>query len=130
MTRNLWICGLGMMLAGILGLYGHALAAPAGVVDVGDHDAASLFGAQVKCTQYQSYMGCGLDAKPKMGMVPGTKCPKRTIFKKDKKGKDYYKEVKIELTCYECCYACGFFDFVNTPCAPTGSGSGRVASAR
>jgi hypothetical protein len=115
-----------MMLAGILGLYGHALAAPAGVVAVGDHDAASLFGgAATSCSRYYATTGCGGNAKPKMGMIPGTKCPKvpgvywLPIF-----GNLRYKQ-SVVVTCYECCYACGSVRRPLDACAPTGSGSGR-----
>src|SRR5262249_8802314 len=126
-TRNLWICGLGMMLAGILGLYGHALAAPAGVVDVRDHDAASLFGG-ASCSKYKAATGCGDDAKPAMGTIPGTQCPVVAAVKwKPFNGRYQYKQT-VTQTCYECCYACGSFKSPFDACETTGSGSGRTTT--
>jgi hypothetical protein len=118
MTRNLVLLGLGLLVAGALGLFAPG-AVPAGVLGVNDTAAAQVYGGQEVCPGWKEVSdpyGCGLDAKP--GPMK-TQCPKWNSFVP---GQVYYFKYLLYLDCYECCYACGQYTYLNGPCSPPGSG--------
>lgn len=108
MTRNLLVCGLGLLLAGGLGLSTIRASVPAGTSAVGDYDAAQVYGGQTPPCQLMqadaNAYACGLQAKP---APMATWCTRwATPFQSGNPVQVWAKNTYVYY-CYECCWPCG-----------------------
>jgi hypothetical protein len=126
MTRNLFVCGLGLLLAGGLGLSATRASIPPGTLAVGDHQAAQVYGGQQLvpcCVQFEidaNLYGCGLQAKP--GAM-GTNCPRKPFYNQNPNGAYSGLNNPFPMVpCVECCYLCGQRQYFITCAQGMGSG--------
>ena len=121
MMRQLLMCGLGLVVAGGLGLSATRGSIPVGTTALGEADAALVYGGQGGCQklpcywQYwdDNYYDCGLQAKC-TGMP--TWCPK---YLRPGNGvinpPQWIKDAIPGAYCVECCYYCGTYTLI-LPC--------------
>jgi hypothetical protein len=120
MMRQLLVCGLGLVLAGGLGLSATRAPLPPGTRAIGDSDAAQVYGGlaaqKIPCRWVyldNVYYGCGLQAKP---APMATWCP-RCAIPGPGPARVWVKNY-VSVQCYECCYGCGtctLFDACSDP---------------
>jgi len=117
MIRNLLVCGLGLVLAGGLGLSTIRASVPVGTSAVGDQAAAQVYGGQPPPCAWWTYdpvnYACGIQAKP---MPMGTWCQRFQIPLQNGAG-PIWARYPSTVFCYECCFSCGGTPACFCPCS-------------